>query len=160
MVYELYWYLNKAVYIHILPIHLWDIDIYQESDHFLHLHCYYPGPSHHHLSPEPLQHSGQRDSVTMSSRLGDSSAQSPARAPISWWKPHSFFLYFCLHWVFVAACALSLAAASRGYSSLRCVGFSLWWLLLLQSTGSRHMGFSSCGSRALERRLSSCGALA
>ena len=47
---------------------------------------------------------------------------------------------------------------SGGYSSLRCAGFSLSWLLLLQSTGSRGTGFSSCGSRALERRLSSCGA--
>ena len=47
--------------------------------------------------------------------------------------------------VFTAACGLSLVAASRGYSSLRCAGFSLWWLLLLQSTGSRCTGFSSCG---------------
>ena len=38
--------------------------------------------------------------------------------------------------------------ASGGYSSLRCTGFSLWWLLLLRSTGSRRAGFSSCGSRA------------
>ena len=44
-------------------------------------------------------------------------------------------------------------------SSLRCTGFSLWWLLLLRSTGSRceasvvvARGLSSCGSRALERR--------
>ena len=51
---------------------------------------------------------------------------------------------FGLRWVFVAACRLSLVAASRGYSSLWCAGFSLWWLLLLWSTGSRHMGFSSC----------------
>ena len=36
-------------------------------------------------------------------------------------------------------------------------GFSLQWRLLLQSTGSRRAGFSSCGSWALERRLSSCG---
>ena len=43
-------------------------------------------------------------------------------------------------------------------SLLWCVGFSLWWLLLLRSTGSRHAGFSSCGSWALEHRLSSCGA--
>ena len=41
---------------------------------------------------------------------------------------------------------------------LWCVGFSLWWILLLWSTGSRRMGFSSCGSWALERKLSSCGA--
>ena len=55
---------------------------------------------------------------------------------------------------------LSLVAASEGYSSLRCAGFSLQWLLLLWSMGSRRAGFSSCGSRALERRLSSCGAQA
>ena len=70
------------------------------------------------------------------------------------------FFYFWLRWVFVAARRLSLVAASGGYSSLRCTGFSLRWLLLLRSRGSRHMGFSSCGSRALERRLSSCGARA
>ena len=45
--------------------------------------------------------------------------------------------------LFVAVCRLLIAA-----------------LLLLQSMGSRRAGFSSCGSRALERRLSSCGARA
>ena len=30
-------------------------------------------------------------------------------------------------------------------SSLPCVGFSLQWLLLLRSRGSRRVGFSSCG---------------
>ena len=60
--------------------------------------------------------------------------------------------------MFAAACGLSLVVASRGYSLLWCAGFSLQWLLLLQSTGSRSEGFSSCGSRTLERRLSSCGA--
>ena len=58
------------------------------------------------------------------------------------------FIYFWLHWVFVAACGLSLVAVSRGYSSLQCAGFSLRWLLLLRSTGSRCMGFSSCGAWA------------
>ena len=51
----------------------------------------------------------------------------------------------------------SLVAVSGGYSSLRCAGFSLRWLLLLRSTDSKLTGFSSCGSRALECRLSSCG---
>ena len=63
------------------------------------------------------------------------------------------FIYFWLHWVFVAARGLSLVAESRGYSSLQCAGFSLWWLLLLRSTGSRarslqqlrYAGFSSGG---------------
>ena len=56
--------------------------------------------------------------------------------------------FFWLRWVFVAAHGLSLVAVSRGYSSMRCTGFSLRWLLLLRSTGSRCAGFSSCGSRA------------
>ena len=50
------------------------------------------------------------------------------------------FIYFWLPWVFVAVRGLSLVAAGGGYSSLWCAGFSLWWLLLLQSMGSRHAG--------------------
>ena len=69
--------------------------------------------------------------------------------------------FFWLHWVFVAARGLSLVAVSRGYSSSRCVGFSLQWLLLLWSMGCRHMGLSSCTTWALEcRGFSSCGAWA
>ena len=70
------------------------------------------------------------------------------------------FIYFWLRWLYLAVCMLSLVVASRGYSSLQCMGFSLRWLLLLRSMGSRHAGVRSCGSRALERRLSSCGAWA
>ena len=81
-------------------------------------------------------------------------------------------IYFWLCWIFVAVRGLSLVAASGSYSSLWWAGFSLRWLLLLRSTGSRCAGFSSCGmrasvvvarglsscgSRALGRRLSSCG---
>ena len=58
------------------------------------------------------------------------------------------FIYFWLHWVFIASHRLSLVAASGGFSSLWCEGFSLRWLLLLRSMGSRHTGFSSCGSQA------------
>ena len=50
--------------------------------------------------------------------------------------------------VFIAACRLSLFVASRGYSSLWCTVFSLRWLLLSQSMGFRHVGFSSCVTRA------------
>ena len=57
------------------------------------------------------------------------------RGPLSLFK--NKFIYLWLRWVFVAACGLSLVAASGGYSSLWCAGFSLRWLLLLQSTGSR-----------------------
>ena len=86
-----------------------------------------------------------------------------------------FFLNKCVYlfmaalglrcWVLVAARGLSLVAVSGGYSLLRCMAFSLQWLLLLQSLGSRSAasevvarGLSSCGSWAVERRLSSCGA--
>ena len=65
------------------------------------------------------------------------------------------FIYFWLRWVFVAVRGIPLVAASGGYSSLRCAGFSLRWLLLLRSMGSRRAGsvvvargLSSCGSRA------------
>ena len=53
-----------------------------------------------------------------------------------------------MRWIFVAARRLFLVAASGGYSLLQCTGFSLWWLLLLWTTGSRHTGFSSCGVQA------------
>ena len=39
-------------------------------------------------------------------------------------------------------------AVSRGYSSMQETCFSLWWFLLLQNTGSRRVGFSSCGTQA------------
>ena len=55
---------------------------------------------------------------------------------------------FCLCWVFIAACGLSLVVAGGATHLLWCVGFSLWWLLLLQSMGSRHTSFSSCGCQA------------
>ena len=69
------------------------------------------------------------------------------------------YLFLLLPELGLRCCALlSLVAASRGYSSLWCTGFSLRQLLLLQSTGSRHAGFSSCGMWALEHKLRSCGA--
>ena len=66
-----------------------------------------------------------------------------------------FFLIFNLFNLLIFGCVgsfavrgLSLVAASRVYSSLRCAGFSLRWLLLLRSMGSRCAGFSSCGEWA------------
>ena len=79
----------------------------------------------------------------------------------------SFFKLFILFILFLAALGLhccmrdfSSCRVSEGYSSLQCASFSLRWLLLLRSTGSRCTAFSSCSSRVLERRLSSCGARA
>ena len=37
--------------------------------------------------------------------------------------------FFWLHWVFLAGHRLSLVDASRGHSSLKCVAFSLRWLV-------------------------------
>ena len=61
-----------------------------------------------------------------------------------------FLFYFFLN-LFIFGCVGSL---------LRCAGFSLRWLLLLRSMGSRCTGFSSCGSQAVKCRLSSCGSRA
>ena len=75
-----------------------------------------------------------------------------------------FLIYFIylflavLGRVFVAARGLSLVVASRGYSSLQCPGFSLQWLLLFRSTGSRCAGFSSCSTQAQQLCLASCRA--
>ena len=54
-------------------------------------------------------------------------------------------------------CWLSLVAASRGHSLLWCAVFTLQWLLLLLSTDSRCLSFSSCRSWTLELGLSPCG---
>ena len=50
------------------------------------------------------------------------------------------FIYFWLCCVFVSVRGLSLVAASGGHFSSRCAGLSLWWPLLLRSTGSRRAG--------------------
>ena len=70
-------------------------------------------------------------------------------SPISHYQ--IYFLKIYLFYLFIFVCI---------GSSLWCAGFSSRWPLLLQSTGCRHTGFSSCGSRAPERRLGSCGARA
>ena len=60
---------------------------------------------------------------------------------ISEWTESAFF--WCVLFIiiifnlFIFVLAVLLC---RSYSSLRCTGFSLWWLLLLRSTGSRHVG--------------------
>ena len=59
----------------------------------------------------------------------------------------------CFIYLFLAALGLcwalglSLFAVSGGYSSLWFMGFSLRWLLLLWSTGSRSAGSSNCGAQ-------------
>ena len=59
-----------------------------------------------------------------------------------------------LCWAFVAACAVSLVVASRGRS---CCGL---WAPDVRASVVVACGLSGCGSQAVERRLSSCGARA
>ena len=100
--------------------------------------------------------------------FGESSLWSAQGA--TFLKKFIYFIYLFLAVFGLRCCArafsscgewgLLLVAVRGHYSSLRCTGFSLRWLLLLWSTGFRHVGFSNCGTRALERRLSGCGARA
>ena len=58
-----------------------------------------------------------------------------------------------------------LVVVSGGYSSLRCMGLSLQWLLLLWSIGTwasivAAHGLTGCSWQALERGLSGCGTCA
>ena len=56
---------------------------------------------------------------------------------------HVFF-YLFLAALGLRCCAWAFSSCGDGsYSSLWCTGFSLQWLFLLQSMGSRHAGFSS-----------------
>ena len=62
------------------------------------------------------------------------------------WENTSVSIYLFIYYLFILAALglrcctwLSLVAASRGYSSLWCPGFSLRWRLLLWSMGSRRM---------------------
>ena len=53
----------------------------------------------------------------------------------------SNFIYLFLCWVFIAVGRLFLVVASGAATLwLQCVGFSLQWLLLLGSMGSREQG--------------------
>ena len=65
---------------------------------------------------------------------------------------NTLFLFFWLPVVFFVV--------SKSYSSLKCMCFSWWWLLLLGCTSSRRTGFRNCGMWALECNLSTCGARA
>ena len=73
---------------------------------------------------------------------------------LSVWLRSLNSLFFWLCRVFIALHGLSLVAVSEGYSSLRCVDFSLQWFLLLQSTGSRCSGFSRCSIWAQKLQFS------
>ena len=63
-------------------------------------------------------------------------------------SPWPFFKnYFWLPWLCCYVQAFP-SCTSGGCSSVRCAGFSLPWLLLLQSMGCRVHRLSSCGTGA------------
>ena len=66
-------------------------------------------------------------------------------------KKFIYFIFGCVGSLLLHA-GFSLVMASRGYSLLQCMGFSLRWFLLLWSMGSRHVGFSSCSTWARQLR--------
>ena len=69
-----------------------------------------------------------------------------------WWN---FFFFFWLCCIFVVACRLSSCSAEASH----CSGFSCWeaWALGPQASAAAAYELSSCGSWALEHRLSSRG---
>ena len=79
-----------------------------------------------------------------------------------------FFFINLFIYLFLFFAALGLRCCARAFSSCGERGLLLVVVRglliavasLVRSTGSRHVGFSSCGTWALERRLSSCSARA
>ena len=72
----------------------------------------------------------------------------------------SLFIWFC--WVFMAARAFLQLQQVRATIQLWCTDFSLWWLLLLQSAGSRARGLQSLrptGSVVVAPGLQSIGSI-
>ena len=75
---------------------------------------------------------------------------------------HYLFLKEFIHLVFAVlglCCCMgfSLAVERGSDSAVAVCGFSLWYLVLVWSTGFREGVFSSCDSQPLEHRLNSCG---
>ena len=65
--------------------------------------------------------------------------QSPPHLWVSETSDSFFFFWLC--WVFSAVHGLSLDVVS---TSLQCLAFSWWWILLSQSAGLECAGLSSC----------------
>ena len=92
---------------------------------------------------------------------------SPGLITSSFFKMYLFiYIFGCVGSLLLCA-GFSLVVASGGCSSLRCAGFSLGgfsWCgaraLGVRASVVVALGLSSCGSQALEHRLSRCGARA
>ena len=76
----------------------------------------------------------------------------------SFLKIYLFIIYLFLAGLGLCCCTQTFSSCGdRGLLFAAVSGLLVAVLLLLQSMGSRCEGFSSCGTRALECRLSSCG---
>ena len=88
----------------------------------------------------------------------DGVAQSWTR--LKWLSSSSSSINIFNYWEYILKIFYSVHLFGWAGSWLWRVGFSLGWLLLLRSTGSRCPGFSSCDSRPLESGLSTWGSWA
>ena len=94
------------------------------------------------------------------SPLASLQSNLPTAAKVIFFFFKDTFIYFL---AVVGLCCCTQAFSNDRKQGLLFIvvwGFSLQWLLLLQSTGSRQAGFGGCSEWALERWLSSCGARA
>ena len=68
---------------------------------------------------------------------------------LTWVFKKNYLFYFWLHWIFIAACGLSLVMVSRNYSLVVGNGISLSGSFsYCRARSLKHVSFSSCGSWA------------
>ena len=82
---------------------------------------------------------------------------------MDYWEESGIEFFFTLFYfyLFIFGCVGSFfSCREQGLLFVAVHGLLVVVASPVGSTGSRRLGFSSCGSRALERRLSSCGARA
>ena len=80
----------------------------------------------------------------------------------------SFFIYKSIYFIYLFLAALGLcccvqafcSCGERGLLFVAVRGLLIAVASVVAGTGSRCAGFSSCGTQALERRLSSCSSWA
>ena len=69
----------------------------------------------------------------------------------------NLFIYFWLRWVFIAACGLFSSCGEQELLLVVVRGLLIAVASLIEEHRLQEHGLSSCGSQALECRLSSCG---
>ena len=87
------------------------------------------------------------EGYTLKKKKKDTLHECFLKNKVFFFKKINLFIFGCVG-SSLPRVGFSLVAASGGHSLLWCAGFSLRWLLLLRSTGSRRAGFSSRSMRA------------